>query len=902
VRTPLALAILSRLLRSDDREEILGDLEERYLRRRKRSGTIAATLWLWHQALPVPLKIAADRCMAGRVRQRSASPEHSHRNYGRGRTASESLLFDHLSRNLRFTCRALRTRPLFFLIPVLSLTIGIGANTVVFSALNKLLLQGMGGVPNAARAVEIGTGTNGAGFRELNYPDILDLREQSTVLDEVAGYKYQMFTLSRGEAGVRAFGLLVSANYFDVLGVRALHGRTFLPEEDRDLDAHPVAVLSYSFWQNRWGADPDVVGSTVYLSRQPYTVVGIAPPDFGSHAAVGNPDVYVPLMQHPSLNQGRNQFETRGSVWLPVLASVVPGASVEEANAEVVTVFQRLSEEYPGTNARRTASVRRYGALPVIMRSPATVFMATMMGFVALILVITCTNVAGMFVARAAARQKEIAIRLAIGSSRGQLLQQLLTESMVVSVIGGIGGVAFAVWVLRYLSSLTLPGPFPVQVDISPDGGALLFALALTLLTGVFFGLLPARHAFGLSLLNVLKNEGARPRSTEGRLRRGFVAAQVAASLVLLVAAGLLARALQHAGEIDTGFDADGAYVTFVDLSTEGYVEEDGSVFQTEVLEHFSALPWVESVALSIDLPSDLSTHGTSVTPEGWEGSENRDDLATRYNAVSPEYFSALRIGVIEGRGFEEADRAGAEEVAIVSRALAERVWPDESAVGRRMQVAGTDITVVGVTQDVPNALLTEDPEALLYRPLSQAYGEEINLVLRSSADHALIARETHRGLRALDPRISLSPVIELRRFTEVGILPQRIAGCLATSLGILALLLSTMGVYGVMAFAVAQRRREMGIRMALGARSGRVLGAVIFGALRITLPGLIVGALLALAVGVVLQSLLLGVSPRDPVALFGAALAVGGMVVAGTFIPARRAASTDPVEALKYE
>jgi len=888
VKTPICLAILSRILKRDDRDEILGDLEEGYLLRRERSGTPTATLWLWRQVCSVPIKLAADRIATRRDRRRTAD--------------SESLLFDHLFRNLRFTVRTIRTRPLFFLIPVLSLTIGIGANTVVFSASNKLLLQGMGGVPNAARVVEIGTGRDGAGFSELNYPEFLDLREQATALDQIAGYKYQMFTLSRGEAGVRAFGLLVSANYFDVLGVRAAHGRTFLPDEDEDLDAHPVAVLSHAFWQNRWGADPDVVGSTVYLSRQSYTVVGIAPPNFRSHAAAGYPDVYVPLMQHPSLNQGRNQLESRGATWLPVLASLVPGATLDEANAEVTTVFQRLAEEYPGTNARRTASVRAYGALPVVMRSPATVFLATLMGFAALILVITCTNVAGMFVARAAARQKEIAIRLAMGSSKRQLLYQLLTESMVVSVIGGIGGVALAVWVLKYLSHLTLPGPFPVNIDISPDGGAVVFALALSLITGVLFGLLPARHAFGLSLLNILKNAGARPRSSEGRLRRGFVAAQVAASLVLLVAAGLLTRALQHAGRIDKGFDAEGSYVTFLDLSAEGYAEEDGGVFQTELLEYFSALPWVESVALSIDLPSDLSTHGTSVIPDDWDGEEGRDRLAVRYNAVSPDYFSALRISLMEGRGFEDADRAGTEEVAVVSRAFAQRVWPNESAVGRRIQVSGTAITVVGVTQDVPNALLTEVPEPLLYRPISQAYGEEINLVLRSPADPALVAPETHRGLRALDPRISLSPVIELRRFTEVGILPQRFAGALATSLGVLALLLSTMGVYGVMAFAVAQTRREMGIRLALGAKSGRVLGTVMVGALRITLPGMIVGALLALAVGVVLQSLLLGVNPRDPVALLVAALAVGGMVLAGTLVPARRAASTDPAEALRYD
>ena len=288
--------------------------------------------------------------------------------------------------------------------------------------------------------------------------------------------------------------------------------------------------------------------------------------------------------------------------------------------------------------------------------------------------------------------------------------------------------------------------------------------------------------------------------------------------------------------------------------------------------------------------------------PDDWEAISNREYMSTRYNAVSPEYFSTLRIALVEGRYFENADRDGNEAVAVVSRRFAERAWPGESALGRRIETQRSSVTVVGVVDDVPNALLTETPEPLLYRPLAQAYGEEVNLAIRSAADPALVVRETHAGLRSLDPRISLSPVIALQRMNDIGILPQRLAGAIASSLGTVALLLSAMGVYGVMAFAVAQRTREMGIRLALGAGSGLVLRSVVLGAVRIALPGVVVGVVLALAAGVVMQSFLLGVSPRDPIALIGAAAAVGTIVVAGTLIPARRAANTDPAEALRYE
>ena len=812
-----------------------------------------------------------------------------------------------LRQNLRIAYRSLRKRPLFLLVSVGSLAVGIGANTAIFSVVDHFFLRPPPGIPNADRMVELGRGRDGAGFDSFSYPDFLDLREQAEPLRELAGYRMEMLTLSRGEEGERAFGFLVSANYFRLLGVSPHLGRTFTPEEDQGVNENPVAVLSHDYWQSRLGSDPDVVGSTLYVSRRPYTVVGVTPPGFNGHITVGNPDVYLPLLQQPSLNQGRDYFQRRGASFFQVLGLLAPGATVEEADAAVGTVFRRLAEEYPETNANRTASVRAFGSLPAAIRGPAGMFFGILTAFVGLLLLITCANVAGMFMARAGARQKEIAIRLSMGSDRWRLILHLLTESLLVFALGGAAGFLLATWSLDLLTRVQLPAPIPLALNLEADARIFVFTLGLTLLAGLVFGLLPARAALDLDLLSALKNEGEGARASVGRLRRWFVTAQVGASLVLLVAAGLLLRALETAGEMEKGFQAEGVYLSLMDLSAEGYGEAEGRVFQEEMLSYFSQRPLAGSVALSLDLPLDLSSHGTGVVPEGWEPSEAESSVGVGFNAVSPSYFETLRIPVLEGRGFTNADGEGSEPVAVVSRTLVRRVWPGESPLGRRIQWGGSGdewLTVVGVVEDVHNQLLSETVGPFVYRPLAQLYGPEVHLVVRtgSETEHRQVVEEIHRGLRTLDPTISLSPVLAMDRYTEVGILPQRLAGYLSTGLGLLALLLSGMGVYGVMAFAVSRRTREMGIRMALGAQQGRVLRSVIAGAVRLALPGLLVGAFLAVGVGYLLQSLLLGVSPVDPLALLGVAAALAGMVVLAALVPAQRAARVDPGEALRSE
>ncbi len=814
-------------------------------------------------------------------------------------------MFDALRQDLRFAFRSLRKRPLLLFVPVFSLALAMGANTTIFTLVDQFLLQPPDAIPNAGRVIEVGRGKDGRGFDSFSYPDLADLRREADPIQSLAAYEMQMLTISRGEAGERVFGMLVSANYFDVLGVPAALGRTFLPEEDEGPDEHPVLVLGHGLWKTRMGGDTAVVGSTVYLNRKPYTVVGVAPAGFRGHIALGNVDVYVPIMQHPSLNRGRNWFEARSASWFQVLGLLRPGATVEEADAAVSTVFRRLAEAYPETNARRTASARAYGPLPAVIRGPAGVFLGILMAFVGLILLITCANVAGIFLARAADRRKEIAIRISVGSGRGRLLRHFVAESVLIFVLGGAGGFLLAIWGLDVLASVEVPAPVPLALDLSPDWAVVGFSVALTLVMGVVFGLLPARQAVSLSPLAALKEEEGRKGSSEGKLRKAFVASQIGASLVLLVSAGLLLRALQEAGKIERGFDPAGAYLTFLDLSAEGLGPEESEALQRETLAYFASRPWVEDVSLAIDLPLDLGSHGTGVLPEGWAPSEERPYLGVDFNVVSPGYFNTLRIPVLEGRALDDTDVGGAENVVVISRTFADEVWPGTSPLGRRVLwgAEGDDwMTVVGVVEDVQNQLLTEEPRPFAYRPLAQYPSPETHLVLRTGLDQAGVTEGVHDGLRHLDPRLSLAPVLRLDRYTAVGILPQRAAGTVATSLGLLALLLSGMGVYGVMASMVTRRTREMGIRSALGAKPGEVLALVLAGGFRLALPGLVLGLVVAVAVARLLRSLLLGVSPLDAWAFGSVALTVCAMVVVGTLVPARRASRVDPAEALRYD
>lgn len=817
---------------------------------------------------------------------------------------------DRLLQDLRYAFRQMAVRPVFALVAGLSLAVGIGANTAIFSVVNAVLLRPLPGIEHAERAVDIGRShVQYGGHDSFAWPDFRDLREGVPALEEAAAYRFGPMSLSRGDAGEVVMGAFVTPSYFPALGVEAERGRLLSPEEETGPGQHPVAVLSHDFWVDRLGADPAVVGSTLRLNRQPYTVVGVADEAFRGHMIGVGLDVYVPIVQFPSMTQREERFEERGSVWFQVLGLRTPGTSLETLNAQLADLGSRLAEAHPETNEVRTFRAVELGPIPGGGRGPATAFLGVLMALVAVILLVTCANVAGMFLARALAREKEIAVRLALGSGRGRLVRQLLTESSVVFLLGGAAGVALAWWGVTALPLDRIPLPVELEFDLTPDARVLLFSSLATLGTAAVFGLLPALGATRLDLVPSLKDETGMGRARGRLLRAGFVTAQVGLSLVLLVGAGLFLRSLQQAGRMSSGFDPSGSYMTLVDLDVEGYGPEEGRLLQDEILERVRSVPAAGGAALAIDLPLDLSNNGRSVWPvdvpdartraEGWVGVE--------FNAVTEGYFEALSIPVLEGRAFLATDREGSEPVVVVSRAFREQVAGGASPVGRRIRVGAEDARpalIVGVVEDTHNTAVFDTPGPFVYTSLRQDYHGSFQVILDAPGGTAAAAPALRTAVLEADPTLALTPVVSVERWTSLGLLPHRFAAAVTTALGVLALFLSALGIYGVLASTVARRRREIGVRMALGADGRRVVWLLVRRMMALAAPGLAVGGVLAALLGRVLRSqgFLIGLDAADPSTLGGVAALLAAVVAVATWVPARRAAAVEPSRALRSE
>ncbi len=808
---------------------------------------------------------------------------------------------------LRLAFRVMRQRPLFATVAIVSLAVGLGASTAIFSVVNALLLRPLPGVGEPDRAVEIGRTTGGRGFDTFAYREMLDIREQVPSLEQVAGWTIRPVSLSAGGEGQRALGMLTSWNYFAALGVRPLLGRFATPDEDIVGAQGAVAVLSWQFWQQRMGADPGILGREISIDRHAFTVIGVTPPEFRGNVVGIAPDVYIPITTAGVLVPGLTDFDSYRASWFTIVGRLAPGGTLPQAQAALNALFARMPQEAAEGDLRnlRGARVMPLGPIPGAGRTIVTAFLGMLFGVVGLVLLIACSNVAGMLIARATARGREIAIRLALGAGRLRLVRQLLVEALALFVLGGLAGIALAWWGVGLVSRIHLPVPIPVDFDFRPDGRVLGFGLLLALSSGVIFGLAPALQATRFAVVGALKNEAARRGSRGGRLRRVFVAAQIALSVILLVCAGLFLRSLQRAAQITTGFDPAGVHALSFNLAINGYDDVAGAAFERDLLDRVRSVPGIPAAAFASDLPLDGSKSGEPAYPEDSAAGRRRDGMDASFCVVSDGYFELLGVKLLRGRVFNSADGPSAEPVIVVSRSFAESAWPGSEAVGRRVRVGGPDQplrTIIGVVDNVKNQMLSEQPEPMYYLPLTQRYDGSLYLLTKGPGDGAAAAAAALRTVRAQDPRLSLTEPQSLAAITSLGVLPQRIAASLSSSLGLLALLLSAIGVYGVIAFMVAQRTREIGVRMALGARRPDVFALVLRGGLLLALPGFAIGLLAALALSRLLRSFLLGVPTLDPVTFLGMPAVLLVTIILAALGPARRASAVQPVRALRSD
>jgi predicted permease len=826
-------------------------------------------------------------------------------------------LLESLVADIRYALRWLRKSPGFTLVAVASLAIGIGFNTALFTIVDALLFKPLP-VTAPERLVDIFTGARATRFGTSSYPDYLDFKTQNDVLEDIVGYSPMFAALNLEGRSRLAMGEIVTGNYFQVLGVGAALGRTILPEDDRR-EAPRVAMISHRYWVSELGSAPNAVGRTLRIRGNPYTIVGVAPARFNGMVPVLSPELWIPVSasleaepigMHDTVPSplGANRLERRGDRWLFLRARLKPGRTMTEAEANLALVMSRLGEANPQTNKGRPIVLRATNDVHFHPAADSTILPIAggLMAVVGLVLLIACANVASMLLARASGRQKEIGIRLAIGASRGRLVRQLVTETVVLSLIGAIGGILFAWWVTSIVASLDLPLPFPLAFDLRIDARVLTFTLGTTLLAALLAGLAPAVQTSKPSLVADLRGEHTASRAGGRRwtLRDALVAGQMAITVLLLVVASLLTRSLAAAQQANLGFPVAQLAVVSTDTSMLQYSEDRSRLFYDEAIARIKTIPGVEAAALATRVPFSINYNRWEVWVSGrHQAGEHGDNVEV--TTVSPEYFTTIGVPIVEGRAFTDNDRPDTPRVAIVNQAMARRYWPGESAVGKTFRSRVSDgplFEIVGVSADHKVLTVGEPPTPFLHIARGQRPSSYTALVARTRSDASALLRDMRRELLALDPNLVFVENQTMEAEVDATLFPVRASAWLVSAVGLIAMALAAIGLYGVIAYSVARRTREIGIRMALGARPGAVVGLVMQEGLLVALAGLVVGCLLAVIAARAVAGALYGVGAADPISWIGAAAVLLGVSTLANLIPAWRAARVDPSIALRTE
>ncbi len=806
--------------------------------------------------------------------------------------------------DLRYSLRTLFKRPGFTFVVVTTLALGIGANATIFTWIKAVLLASLPGIDQPEQLVEIWGATRNNSGLSSSYVDYLDYRDRNETFSGLIAHQVLPLNLGRSGKPERVRGAIVSGNYFDVLGVKALIGRTFLPEEDRTPNTHPVVVIGYGLWERRFGADPNVLGRTITLNEHDFTVIGVAPKDFGSPYAGLALDVWTPVMMKDYVARPHFSLTDRGSRWLMVMGRLKLGATVPQAQANIAAIASHLEHEYPQTNEQLGIAVYSVMQSPFSLKQNMRPALAILMAAVAVVLLIACANVANLLLVRAASRRKEIALRLALGGSRARLVRQMLTESFVLASLGAALGLAIAYWTARSLVAFLPPYTNRASFDTRPDAVVFAFTLGLTVITTLLFGLAPTLHASKQDLVTAMKDNtatvGRGPRRVS--LRHALVITQVALSMVALISAGLFVRSLREAYKADPGFDPHGVLLASFDPFLNGYDEIRGREFYRRLVERVRTVPGIESATLARRLPlTDGGIAFANVAIDGYAPAKD-EDMRLNYETVGPKYFQTMRIPFVHGRDFDERDQEGAPGVVIINETMARRYWPGGDALGRRLKLTKDWLEIVGVAKDVKNRSLNEAPQPFLYLPLFQDYRSNMILVARTAVEPEKMFQPVRAEVAALDPEIPMFDAKTLEEHVGISLFLQRMAATLLSIFGLLALSLAAIGLYGVMAYSVSRRTRELGIRVSVGAERRDIFKLILGQGLAMSVVGLFVGLIAALAVTRLTANLLYGVTATDPVTFIVIALLLLCVTLLACYFPARRATRVDPMIALRAE
>ncbi len=817
--------------------------------------------------------------------------------------------------DLRYGARMLLKKPGFTLIAVITLALGIGANTAIFSVADKLLVRSLA-VKEPGQLFLINSVSVNPYFvsNAFSYPNFSDYRAQNQVLSGLLAFTTTQLEFKTNDRVERVSGEYVSGNYFDVLGVRAARGRTFSPEEDRAPGTQPVAIVSDGFWRRRFGADPNLIGQTIMLNNIPLTVIGVAPPSFNGMILEEPTEVWVPALMHPQLAQSKF-IENRKDGWLVLMGRIKEGVSPAQAEASLDTLAQQIKEANtpPGTITKGLPFSEQHikfepgGRGISILRKRFSSPLKLLMAVVGLVLLIACANVAGLLLARGVARRKEMAIRLAMGARGWRVARQLLTESLLLAVAGGAAGLLLAPWLVTLLvktqARLSIA---QTLLGETVDLRALAFTALATLLAGVVFGVVPAWQNAKADLVPALKEEGGVSNQRERRFgfRSLLVVTQLALAIVVLTGAGLCIKSLRNLLAIDPGYRTESVLVAPLELDEKKYDKARGAALQRQFLERLSALPGVESVSYGLVIPLSGSRYMSSLFVDGRQPLPD-EQMAFDANTVGPRYHETMGIGIVAGRGFTERDRAGAPGVVIINETMARRFFPGESALGKRLRLGtgAPPLEIIGVARDIKHHDLTETPIPHFDLPaLQRDYDSYTNFVVRVKGRAADLVPSVRGEMLALDTSLPANDITPMSEQIGKALSAMRLASTLIGVFGLVALLLASIGLYGVMAWMVSRRTREIGVRMALGARGPDVLRLILKQGMLLVAIGVAAGLGAAFIATRLVESLLYGVSRTDPATFAMVALLLAVVALLACWIPARRATKVDPMIALKYE